>query len=243
MNARRLGFFFALLLLLTGCGGIGTRAFEPVRLNPAPWQDGEVSLFRITNADQQFEGTMTITLTAPDEDVWMFERKVESQNEENVAVILKAENLRPESSVTVRIDSEGVEMVRADYEGSQVELELTTKRNVVTYERDPIPSDTYDYQTLLMLLRALPLTSGYATRLNAYLPIAGLLERIEITISGEESLNTQAGTHAAWQVVLRARNSRSRAWIGVETPHPLLKYIDGTNGATFELTEFSTKAQ
>ena len=244
MNSRlmRGRISLLLLLLLSGCGGLtGSAEFQPLRFNPVPWQDGEVSTYRITDSNNEYAGMMTMSIAAPDSESWRLVRLVDGRTQEEVDVVIKSNNLRPLSSRIKRSDSEGSESVVATYNGGQIDLELTTKTNVVTYERQSVPSDTYDFQTVLMLLRTLPLTNGYATRLNAYLPIAGLLSRIEVTVNGKETLTTGAGSYDAWKLLLRSQTSQSEAWIGAEAPYPLLKYIDGTTGATFEFDGFQTE--
>lgn len=246
-NLRLLFLFCWVALIVSGCSGlgrsfssgfIGTTEFQPLRFNAVPWQDGETGTYHIVDGNGENAGVMTIALTNHDNEFWLMTRQVDGRTQETVEVTMKASNLRPKETMILRTDSEGREMVRGTFDGSQVDLELTTRVDAVTYERQSIPSNSYDYQTLLMLLRALPLTNGYATRINAYLPIAGLLERIEIVVSIEESLALKSGPVPAWRILLRAQNSRSEAWIGQEAPYPLLKYVDGTTGATFELSEF-----
>ncbi len=93
--------------------------------------------------------------------------------------------------------------------------------------------------TLPMITRALPLASGYATQLNAFLPIAGLLDRVTVSVVGDEDITTPAGTYDTWTVTLDAGDAVTRLWIAKDAPYPLIKFIDGRNKATFELESFT----
>jgi hypothetical protein len=78
-----------------------------------------------------------------------------------------------------------------------------------------------------------------ATQINIFMPIANQLERINVRVTGEEALDTEAGSFATWVVELDTRDSQSKAWIGKESPYPLVKYLDGRNNATLELAEYA----
>ena len=227
---------FVFLWLIPSCG-YGDPEFVPLRLNSIPWTDGESATYRITDSDGKIAGSMRIMLANDGEDKKRIERVVEGGMDEFVDVLVHTSNLRPIASTLVRTHSDGIETVNADYSGSGVALELTTKRNVTTVEHHSAPSNAYDYQSLLTVLRALPLKSGYGTRIDTFLPIAGFLDRVEVIASGPEDVDVPAGSYEAWRVLLRSRSSRSEAWIGTDAPHLLIKYIDGINGATFELQD------
>jgi hypothetical protein len=138
----------------------------------------------------------------------------------------------------VRSDHSGQEQVRAAYSSGQVDLELTTKQNVTTYERVNVPSDARDQRTLVVLARSLPLAEGYATRINSFFPLAGQLDRVTISVVGQEDIETPAGVFATWHVKLESDDRSSEAWIGTEAPYPLVKVVDERTQGALELTEF-----
>lgn len=240
MQSFRLSRTFLLLVLAVMLlGACGAPAIQPLIFNEPPWRDGEVSTYRVTAVDSTYAGTTRYDILRMGSDGWSLRREISAQGtQEIVAVEMSDRDYRPSIATLVRIDSGGVEQVRTTYAGGQVDLELTTKQNITTYERQSIPSDARDQRTLLMLLRALPLAQGYATRMNSYLPIVPILDRVTISVLRRESVSTPAGDFDAWVVRLDTGNSRTDAWIGVDAPYPLLKFVDGRNRGTFELLEF-----
>lgn len=227
-------YIVSCVLVLGGCG-VGSTDFQALRVGEIPWGDTETTLYQITDSAGESAGQMRITLSNIDEESRLMQREIGGVFREELAISMKANNLRPIESNMVRTHRDGIESIRAIYDGSQVNMQFTTKINVMTDERASIPSDSYDYRTVMVLLRALPLESGYATKVNGYLPISGTLERIELIVSGAETVDVPAGTFETWEVSMNTRSNRSTAWIGSEAPFPLVKYQDGSNGALFEL--------
>jgi hypothetical protein len=172
--------------------------------------------------------------------VWAFEREIAALgSQEVITVTMDAEGFRPQASRIWRLNDGGQESVDAQYSSGQVDLVLNTRQNNMTTQRVQVPSDARETVTLPMLLRALPLAEGYATQINVFMPIAGQLERITARVTGEEALQTAEGSFATWVVELDTRDSQSKAWIGKEAPYPLVKYLDGRNNATLELTAYA----
>ena len=225
-----------LAILLAACGGPEP---QPLIFGAAPWQDGEVSQYSITAIDQQHAGTARFDLTLLPDGQWNLRREINAQGVQEIVVVdMRETDFRPSQATLIRMDAAGVEQVRSTYSGSQVDLELTTKQDVTTVERVSIPSDVRDQRSLLMIARALPLARGYATRLNTFLPVVGLLDRVTLRVVKQEQVTVPAGVFDTWRVRLDTIDSRTEAWISVAPPHPLVKYIDGRNGGVFELAAY-----
>lgn len=242
-EAYRYYLMLAILLLagiLAGCN-----QSTPVGLvfNPAPWQDGEEHIFRITDVEGKYAGTMSYTITAGTNDqgqpLWSIARSTQAQGDrEELIVKVLAAGFRPQSSFLERSNAAGRETVDAQYNGPSVDMVLTTRAEVATTQRVEVPSDVRESGTLPMITRALPLARNYATRLNAFLPIVGLIDRITVRVVGEERITTPVDTFDAWIITLDTGASISRLWIAKDAPHPLVKYIDGRNRATYELERY-----
>lgn len=236
-----------LALLLGGCGSSATP--QPLIFGPAPWPAGEQSIYSLTDADGQQAGSALFTLSSvagagqsnaaeTDDAAWQLVRAITALgSQETMTVTMDAAGFRPQTSQLLRISADGSESVDAIYNSGQVDLTLSTRQNIMTVQREQVPSDARETVTLPMLLRSLPLAEGYATQVNAFLPVAAQLERITVRVTGEETLQTAAGSFAVWVVELDAGDAQSKAWIAKEAPYPLIKYIDGRNDATLELTE------
>jgi hypothetical protein len=224
------------LLLLPGCSKVEP---QPLRFGSAPWRDGEASLYRITDRNGRNAGTVRYALRQTSGDGWMMVRETAAHGvQETIAVHMAGEGFRPRTSLVVRTEEGVTERLNAIYDGAQVDLEMTNKRNITTVERMNIPSDARDQWTLFMLARALPLATGYSTRLNVFLPIMGRQSRVTLTVAKPVQVDAPAGTFEAWPVTLDLGDTKSTLWIGVEPPHPLVKYMDGANQGAFELAEF-----
>jgi hypothetical protein len=230
------GVLVATLVLVAGCGSP-----EPVPLifNQVPWADGEVSTFRVTDLNGAFAGTSRYDLTRRTEGGWSVRRETVTQGDQEIVVVSVGESgLRPTDSTLVRITPAGTEQVQTVYAGSQANLLLTTKQDITTNQAIAVPSDVRDQQMVFMLLRALPLAANYATRINLFLPVVPLMERVTVAVKAQEDVTVPAGSFSTWRVELKIGDNLSRAWIDTQAPYRLVKYLDGRNRGTFELTEY-----
>jgi hypothetical protein len=236
LRVKGIGFVGVLLLLVTGCS---QPEIQPLQFNVAPWQPDESSVYQLTDLNGNYAGTARFDLTSVADGAWNLRREINAQGvQEIVAVNMGAEGFRPLQSTLVRIARDGTEVVNAQYSGSQANLELTTKLNVTTVQRVSIPSDAREQATLVMLLRALPLAQGYAVRLNVFLPVVGILDRVTVEVMSQEQVIALAGTYDTWYVRMQTANSETEAWVSTQAPYPVVKFIDSRNGGTFELSEF-----
>ena len=173
---------------------------------------------------------------------WVLERTVDSLGlQEFITVKMSEAGFRPKSSFLERSSQDGQESVDAQYNGAQVDMELNTRRNVMTVQRVSVPSDARDMTTLPMILRGLPLARGYATQMNLFLPIAGQLERVTVRVTGEEEITVAAGTFKTLTVDVDSGGAVSKLWFAQAAPHQLIKYQDGRNKAVFELTDYQAE--
>ncbi len=244
-NLPRRGWTAALaglaLVILAGCSRPTPTGLV---FNPAPWQDGEQHTFLLTDVDGNRAGTATYAMTGGTNDageaMWSIERIISAQGDtEQIAMKVGAAGFRPQSSYLERSNAAGMETVDAQYNGPEVNMELTTRADVMTTQRVEVPSDVREMASLPMIVRALPLARGYATQINAFTPIVGLLDRATVSVVGDEEVTVPAGTYDTWVVTIDTGDAVSRLWIAKDAPFPLVKYIDGRNKATFELQEFA----
>jgi hypothetical protein len=87
-------------------------------------------------------------------------------------------------------------------------------------------------------VRTLPLAEGYSTRLNAFLPLTGNLDRVTVSVVGRAQVTVPAGTYDTWEVLLEGQETYARMWIAVEPPHALVKFVDGRSKVTHELSAY-----
>ena len=240
---KLLNAWISLLLALALLAGCAQATPQPLLFGLAPWPDGEQSTYTLTDRSGQQIGSARYTLTSvpatngnDDEGAWQLVRTITAlDSREAMTITMDARGFRPQASQLERVNAAGRETVEAVYSSGQVDMTLNTRQNVQTVQREQVPSDARETVALPMLLRSLPLASGYATQINAYLPVAAQLERITARVAGEETVQTEAGSFATWVVVLDAGDAESKAWIAKEAPYLLVKYLDGRNQATLEL--------
>jgi hypothetical protein len=236
-NLYLVGFWLILALMLTGCS---QAQVQPLRFNSAPWQSNEVSAYQLTDLNGNYAGTAAYDLSRPSDDVWRLRREINAQGTQEIVVVEFGDSgFRPLQSTLVRIAADGTEVVNAQYSSTSADLELTTKQNVTTVQRVSIPSDAREQATLTMLLRALPLAEGYAVRLNIFLPIVGILDRVTVSVIEQQQVTTPAGSFETWYVEMETPDSQTEAWVSTQAPYPVVKFIDSRNGGTFELSEFT----
>ena len=153
-----------------------------------------MSRYRITDLNGEYAGTAQYEMTAQDGDLWRMEREIQAQGvHELLSVDMAQHGFRPQASALVREDGGGQEQVNATYDRGEVSLELTTSQDVTTFERVNVPSDSRDARALFMLVRALPLETGYSTRVNTFVPVTSRMTRTDVRVLGREDVETPAG--------------------------------------------------
>jgi hypothetical protein len=229
------GLIVALLLSLAACGP----KIQPLIFNAAPWKPNESSTYQLTDMNGAYAGTARYDLTQLADKQWNLRREIDSLGtQEIIAVNMTEKGFQPTESTLIRMDKDGTEKVSAKYNGAEVQMELTTKQSVTTNQRVSIPSDAREQATLVMITRALPLAEGYAARMNVFLPIVGILDRVTLSVVGSEKVTTPAGDFDTWHVQMKTNDSQTEAWISKQAPFPVVKFIDSRNGGTFALSDF-----
>ncbi len=239
-RALTLSSLLFLLTLLAACSAQP----QPLVFGEPIWADGETSSYRVTNREGRIVGTATFQvqrgLDWAQEDGWTLHREIiDAGVSERATVEMQPVGYRPLYSRLERTGGSGSQVVEAQIAGGQVELALTNRQGATVYERVQVPSDIRDERTLLLIMRTLPLTQGYATRINSFLPIVGKMERVVLQVRRDESVTVPAGVFDTWVVELKTNERTSRAWVARTAPFAVVKFIDGRSQATFELTGFS----
>lgn len=232
-----------LCLLLAACAG--SAPTQPLRIGDAPFADGESARYAVTfNGDPMgsalWETAARIDPATGTQDGWTVRRQLDRTGEQEIVVIdVGPTGFRPIESTMVRVLPDGVEQVHATYDGSSIQLDLTTRRNVTTNQELSMPSDVREDRSLPWIVRMLPLQAGYGAEINALQPIVGRMARFKISVGRPESVTVPAGTFEAYNVMLDPGVDLSRVWVGVDAPHPVVKYLDGRTGLLYELDLYS----
>jgi hypothetical protein len=183
--------------------------------------------------------TFAVDSRASSEGGWIFVRDITALGSQEIASMeLRDDSYKPTQSTLVRLDNGDVEQVKATYNGGQANLELTTVDKIVTYQSISIPTDARDQRSLPLIVRTLPLADGYSTRLNAFLPLTGNLDRVTVSVVNQARVTVPAGTYDTWEVLLEGQETYARLWIAVDPPHALVKFVDGRSKVTHELRSY-----
>jgi hypothetical protein len=247
------------VLILSSCSARP----QPLVFGEPVWADGETSSYRVSNREDRIVGTATFCVAALQsnscssesggqaisqvqrdeqrlqDDGWTLIREINDAGaSERVIIEMQPVGYRPVSSYLVRTFGGGKQVVEAQFEGAQVDIALTNRQGAKVYQRAQVTSDIRDERTLLLIVRALPLAQGYATRINSFLPVAGKMERVAVQVRRSESVTVPAGSFDSWVVELKSNDRTTKAWVARRFPFPVVKFIDGRSQATFELTGF-----
>ncbi len=229
---------FILALLMAACGGAEP---QPLIFGEPVWRSGEISDYQVTDRTGKLAGTAMVTLIAGNEENpggWTLRREITAGQFEVATVLMMGKGYGPVKSYLTRTDDTGTQKVEAVIDRAQVDISLTTRQGVTTYQRVSVPSDIRDERTLLTIARTLPLAEKYATRINSFLPIVGIVERVAGEVRKRERGTVPAGEYDAWLVEFSPPDRTTQAWIGVDAPHPVVKFIDARSKGLFELTKF-----
>jgi hypothetical protein len=240
----RLALAVVATVLLSACAAPEP---QPLIFGAPVWQSGEASEYEIVDSQGQYIGTMTYHIYnhrtdtgEADADGWQIRREISAQGQQEIALVeVTHQNYRPQHSDLVRMSAQGQEQVETIYNGGRVDIALTNHLGNTIFERVNTPSDIRDERTVPIILRTLPLKSGYTTRLNSFLPITGQVERVTVQVSKSERVSVPAGTYDTWLVELKTTTYTNRAWIGREAPYLLVKFADSQSKASFELAAYS----
>ncbi len=216
-----------LTIMLAACG---TVAAEPLRFAPAPWADGEVSLYDITGRDGASLGTAQ----------WAWRRIPEGWSQTYEMVVAgrpdRGEVILSDSLTSLRSWREtGGKRYEATYGSTVITVTTREADERTTSKTLKRPVDSIDNDLGLQAQRALPLAAGYAARYSDVIPTTGAVAPIQVKVVEEEDVTVPAGTFAAWRVELDFGSGKHDAWYGKDAPRALLKYVNRASGAMFVL--------
>jgi uncharacterized membrane protein YhfC len=231
MNKQFLLPMILLLLLLTGCGLAG----DEIVLNPAPWQDGEVSEYAILNAQGETVGAAVwLWETAPEG--WRQTYTVTLPSRVDSGAMLLDPQLRPLSSDMER----GGVRYATRYEAGQITVATITGDGESAAREIAYSGLIIDNDQSLQTQRALPLAEGYAAHYRGLVANTGAQFTTNVRVVGAETVETPAGTFTAWRVTMSTGPTSHDAWYAQEPPYLLIKYHNRTAGSQFLLRRWQT---
>jgi len=226
----------AAALGLAGCGFRRGSSFPGVvRI---PWPDQETTIMEVFHNDQPV-GTSRLTVQK-DGDEWLLTVANEAQAAREVSTIrAHGENLIP-SFTQLRSEAEGDSLLlEGRYEARQVSVSVDGNETGSFIIQLPDPP-YFDNEQVPFVLRAMPLAEGWQGGLNLVVIRNGTHAVVGAWVVDREAVETPLGTMDAWKVELRGL--AQFAWIEVDPPHRLVKYVnEGANTITL-ITDYRTEA-
>ncbi len=218
-----------LLVVLIGCSG---PAPQPLTFNPAPWSDGEVSAYDLKDKNGTPAGTASwMWRRGPAAGQWTQGYELNVSGRPDRGQVIVGADLRPVSSWRetggLRFD--------ATYAADTITIVTTAADGKQTTKALKPVADGIDNDVSLQIQRALPLAAGYAIRYTDIIPTSGAAAAIVLSVTGAETITVPAGTIPCWRVVMDFGSGKHDGWYGQAAPYPLVKYVNRTSGAAFEL--------
>lgn len=153
-------------------------------------------------------------------------------NRDDRSAITDATTLQPFSATRTitRAEDNRRTTFTSTYAENAVEITATVDGKQKRAQRElprPTPSSPdpgyYDDESLLWLVRGIPLHDGYR---GAYKDInagTGQVFSVEVSVGGQESVYVPAGAFSAWRVRIHTSSVTQYFWVEVEAPHRVVR--------------------
>ena len=219
----------------------GKAAKKSLKLNPAPWADGEVMRLRLNSPAGPEMGTLVYTadsIKTAGKDVWRIQSFLlipMVNHEQFTHVDAERDGFAP---ITGRTKNSMGDF-RAEYDALKVKLTTETGGEKTT--RDfTLDQVAYDNEQALFLIRRMPLAVGYHGSFPIFPVQGGTVVECRIEVTGKEKVTVPAGTVETYKTELSVWAETVKAlqhqlWFSADKHHYLVKYDSGS--AVMELTE------
>ena len=186
------------------------------KLLPAPWQDGEVlELIQTVHGITGLVMRYSIISSKANPGHWLLENNMSGLGAgRQTQVEVDKETMKPIFSAA--IDPVIFGDSKITYQASQARLEQKGKEPKTV----ALENTTWDNEEIWALLRRLPLTPGYKTKLPV-LSLTGMSGKIDIEVTGTEDVKTPAGTFHCYRIAADA--IRQTFFISTDDTHYLVK--------------------
>lgn len=222
------------LLFAGGCTSDDDIPTSKIFTSP-PWQDGEQSVYRVT--DEGVDGVGTCTLeTHVDFEPGHTKLARSCENgpyRDDGSAVVDSATLVPVSSTRTAFDGtqNRSSTYTVDYNGPTAHFKADINGAVRETDRDlPKPDEQspdpgwYDDESLLWLARGITLqegwSGGYWHVINAGQP---RILQVRVTVEKQEQVKEPAGTFQAWRVRFEREDTVYFVWVDVAAPHRVVQ--------------------
>ncbi len=205
---------------------------KPLELGPVPWENGETCWYNVSTLVLENLGKMIVSIkdvTINGNDLWRIETYViipgERQSQFCRVDVLK-KDFKPFEGF-----SKGVLGNKVKYEKDHIQIFIDSLGTKDTKEI-PINNFVYDSNQVDLLLRRLPLNEGYSTSLSTFNIATGNIIKVEVRVTGIETVKVPAGTFECYCVEL-VMDSKMKVnfWISTDEKRYVAKYDLGAQGS------------
>lgn len=213
-----------LTLALTGCS-----ASKPLAALTVPYGDHEGFVYGYSvNSRQLTEARIVVKKDQYERRAaWLIamELQLDDQGEVN-EVWADPASLQPLYS-RIRLRSpQGDYDIRSTYSEKQINLRADTPQGTQQVERN-ISGAIYDNAQILMTLRALPLATGYQTKLSFVQTKNVTRGEMTIRVLNQEKVQVPAGEFDCYRVEMNIQGVKQSCWYSTDAQHWLIKYDNG----------------
>jgi len=216
------------ILCLAGAGCCPS-AVATLTVFQIPWPDEEVTRYTIEDQDGNAMGSGELTIEKEDDTYLLVQHFhiTAEQAVQHITLSVSAADLKPVSgNQTIQMPGMVASLV-TNYSNGQVSVNATVDGDEQSAEFD-IPDDAYDNDEVFFLLRTIPLEVGYSATYTNVVPAYALTPKATVTVVGEEEVTAPAGSFNCYKLELSAAGAVQYMWYGVDEPHYLIKYDNGT---------------
>lgn len=234
---------------LVACGGGGEEHQLSKVFQGPPWTGDETLQYRLARAedDEDYgECTLETRLNTDGGNTRLNRLCTDGENRDDGTVLVEPRTLRPLSAsrTQYRADRDARYSFSSVYEPPIVKFESNENGEIRTTERDlPEPDETspdpgyYDDESLLWLVRGIPLEEGWEGSFQDVSAGTGQTFRVDLKVEGLERVSVPLGEFQAWRVRIRTASVTQFAWVEADAPHRLIKArIRGIQDVEYELT-------
>jgi len=223
-------FLLIALLFISACSSSTTTPPPSAGLGlaPAPWSNGETTDYQwLDDASGSQIGTSTITISLQTTNWYIKEMDSIGQLEQTIEMTISVGTLEPVSEQkTIKSPGNDIQLTSTYSEG-KVDISAVVNGTTKTASVD-VPENAVDNDQLLMTLRALPFSDGYKVTYVIVNTMNATKTNGTFTVQPQEMVTVPAGSFNTWKVEMNFGQTTQYAWYGVESPHQLVKYDNGS---------------
>lgn len=217
-----------------------------LKLQPAPWADGERMQLSIKTPTGAELGTMIYTADAikvQAKEAWSVRCSMiisATAQEQYTQVEAEKESFAPITGRTTNWMGDH----RATYTQGKAHLK-STANGKETVKDVALKGTAYDNEQALYLLRRLPLEKGHSVRFNIFAVQGGVVVQCRIEITDIEKVTVAAGTYECFKMKLgiyygQQKTLEHTLWFSTDEHRYLVKY--DAESAVMELTRVGTRS-